>query len=275
MIATIAPTFSRTNSPLVDRLGIPYEEVLFPTNGNLSLRGWFFPAVNPDAPVILYAHATSHDQRSGISLVAPLHEAGYHVLLFSYRGHGRSEGSRFGFTYGAAESEDVDAAVNYLFETRGIHRIGAIGHSAGAVSVILSAARNTRIRAVIAASPFSTMEEVWETNRPAIFPRPLFHLTMNFSEFRKGFSRLDVCPQDVIARISPRPLLLIHGSEDKRITQEQINGLFHAAKQPKRLWILDGSDHAQVRNPGLDTLAPNLIRFFDEYFKKPVAPQST
>jgi dipeptidyl aminopeptidase/acylaminoacyl peptidase len=263
MIATMAPIYTKKDSVKLPNLGIPVEQVTFQSSDGLSLGGWFFPANDLESPAILYAPATSRDQRSGLSLVAPFHQAGYHVLLFSYRGHGTSDGDRFGFTYGAAESRDVDAAVRYLSEERGIKKIGAIGHSAGAVSIILSAARNPQISAVVAASPFNSVEEIWETNRPALFPKPLYDLTMWLSEFRKGFSRHQVRAQDVIGRIAPRPLLLVHGSADKRITQEQALKLYSQANEPKRLWIIEGATHGSVRQPGLDVLSGQILRFFD------------
>jgi alpha-beta hydrolase superfamily lysophospholipase len=270
MFATMAPIYSRKASLSVYNLGILFEEVTFPSSAGLALRGWFFPAEDQNAPAIIYAPATSRDQRSGISLVKPFHEAGYHVLLFSYRGHGNSDGSRFGFTYGAVESQDVDAAVRYLYETRGIERIGAIGHSAGAVSIILSAARNPRIAALVAASPFTTVEAVWETNRPKIIPKPVLQLALLLSELRKGFSRQDVRPQDVIQQIAPRPLLLVHGNEDQRITKKQVTQLYDSAMEPKMLWMVPGASHAEVRSPVLDELTGEIINFFDTALRSPL-----
>ena len=264
LVATSAPIFTLRDSLSVKTLGLTYETVSFLTSDRVTLRGWFFPAEKRDAPAILYAPGTSQDLRSGISLVSPLQKAGYHVLLFSYRGHGFSDGNRFGFTYGALESVDVDAAVRYLTEVRGVDRIGVVGYSAGAVSVILSAARNTNIDAVVAASPFNNVEEVWETNRPAIFPKPILAMAMSFSEFRKGFSRDEVRAEDVIAQISPRPFLLIHGSEDERVTEAQAMRLFSAAEYPKQMWIVDGANHADVRSPVLDELIDGITDFFDD-----------
>ncbi|MEA3439903.1 MAG: alpha/beta fold hydrolase [Chloroflexota bacterium] len=264
MAATMAPYFSKRTPRALLEFGVQYEEVAFPTNDNLMLRGWFFPSRNKNAPAVLYAPATSRDQRSGISLVQPLHEAGYHVLLFSYRGHGDSDGNRFGFTYGADESKDVDAAVKYLSDTRGIRKIGAIGHSAGAVSIIISAARNPKIDAVVAAAPFPSMEEIWQNNRPSLMPSPLYDFTMWVSEMRKGFSRHQVRPKDGIPDISPRPVLLIHGTNDKRIPVEQVLYLYNLANQPKALWLVDGASHSGIRYPVLDKLMGDITAFFDD-----------
>ena len=221
MVSTAAPFFSKGADQAADALGIRYETVSFQSSDGITLRGWYFPSEIANSPAILYAPATAKDQRSGLSLVRPLHEAGFSVLLFSYRGHGASDGNPVGFSYGAHESLDVDAAVSYLHVIRGASAVGAIGHSAGAVAIILSAARNPQIDIVVAASPYASVEEIWNTNKPTLMPTPMYDFMMRTSELRKDFERNQVRPVDVIDRISPRPILIIHGANDKRITQEQ------------------------------------------------------
>jgi dipeptidyl aminopeptidase/acylaminoacyl peptidase len=265
-IATLPPLLpNKTTNPLTE-LSLPYEDVMFPTTDGLSLRGWFIPAEEADAPAILYAPATGHDQRSGLSLVSEFHRAGYHVLLFSYRGHAQSDGTRGMFTYGDAESKDVDAAVHYLRSVRGIRDIGAIGHSAGAVSAILSAARNPLVGAVVAVAPFNCVTEVWHTSRPALVPSFVLDWTLWASEKLRGFERENVCPVNVVDRIAPRPLLVIHGMEDQRITEGQVSRLFEAAQKPKALWLVEGATHDGIRNPVLDELALDVISFLDDAF---------
>jgi dipeptidyl aminopeptidase/acylaminoacyl peptidase len=263
-IATLPPPFPRETATPATEWGLPYEDVQFPTTDGLVLRGWFVPAAQPDAPAILYAPATGHDQRSGLSLVGPLHQAGYHVLLFSYRGHALSDGRKGEFTYGAAESRDVDAAVHFLYDIRGIRRIGAIGHSAGAVSAILSAARNPRLGAVVAVAPFTCVAEVWHTNRPRLVPPFVLDWGLWVAEKLKGFDREQVCPLKVVDRIAPSPLLVVHGMEDRRITESQVRRLFAAAKEPKALWLVEGASHSGIRTPVLDALASSVVEFLDE-----------
>ena len=268
MVATAAPLFSKNDNLAIRQLGLPYEQVEFPTRDGLKLRGWFIPAGDPHAPAVVYAPATAHDQRQGISLVAPLHAAGFRVLLFSYRGTGGSQGNRLGFSYGYRESQDLDAAVCYLYEVRKIRRISVIGHSAGAVSTILSAARNPRIGAVVAASPYSSLEDIWMDNRPAIFPPPLYRLFLHVFELRKGFSRQSVRPLDVIERIAPRPVMLVFGQDDQRITSLQAERLIEAARQPKQVVWLEGASHSQVQSPGLVQLMGRIVAFFRESLRE-------
>lgn len=267
VIASMPPFFPDHGSNLLTEWNTPFEEVAFATSGGLTLRGWFVPAQESDAPAVLYAPATAHDQRSGLSLVPALHAAGYHVLLFSYRGHARSDGPSWGFTYGADESRDVDAAVRFLYETRGIRRIAAIGHSAGAVSSIISAARNPRIGAVVAVAPYNCVAEVWQTSRPPVVPAFILEWSLRMAERRKGFDRAEVFPLGVVDQIAPRPLLLIHGTGDRRITEEQAQRMFDAAQEPKTLWLVEGATHAGIRTPALDEMMPGVISFLDAAFR--------
>lgn len=268
-IATFPPMFPKqTPEPLSD-LGLSYEDVTFPTTDGLMLRGWYFPVEQSDAPAIVYAPATSHDQRSGLSLVPAFHEAGYHVLLFSYRGHALSDGRKGQFTYGDAESHDVDAAVRFLREVVGAERIATVGHSVGAVSAILSAARNPQIGAVVAVAPFACVEEVWRTSRPAAVPEFVLDWTLWVAEKTRGFARDEVCPLSVVERIAPRPLLLIHGTGDLRITEAQMRRLFGAAETPKSLWLVQGVSHSAIRSPVLDLLAPDVISFLETAWEEP------
>jgi dipeptidyl aminopeptidase/acylaminoacyl peptidase len=262
LVATMPPPFRQADVEPPTPQGIPYEPVAFPGGDGLILRGWFFRSEQPGAPAVVYAPGTALDQRSGLSLVPALHTAGYHVLLFSYRGHGLSDGNRWGFTYGDAESRDLDAAVRYL-QSAGSRQVGVIGYSAGAASSIISAARNPGIRAVVAVAPFTCIDDIWRTNRPAIVPQALLDLTLRLTELRKGFRRGDVCPVEAIGRIAPRPLLVIHGTDDRRITQAQARRLFDAAEEPKSLWLVEGATHPSVRDPALDQLLPDVIAFLD------------
>jgi len=263
-ISTLPPSFTPDDSDSLAALDLPYENVSFPSTDGLELRGWFVPAAGPDAPAIVYAPATAHDQRSGMSLVPAFHRAGYQVLLFSYRGHALSDGRKTTFSYGDAESRDVDAAVRFLSENKGIRRIALIGHSVGAASAILSAARNTSVGAVVAVAPFTCVTEVWQTSRPAFVPSFILNWALWVAEKRAGFDRDEVCPLDVVSRIAPRPLLVIHGTGDQRITEAQVRRLFAVAEEPKTLWLVEGATHGGIRTPVLDDLLPDVIDFLDE-----------
>ncbi|MGQ9492203.1 MAG: alpha/beta hydrolase [Anaerolineae bacterium] len=262
------PPFPPTSSvnPLT-AFGLAYQEVAFRAADGLTLRGWLIPAKSPDAPAIVYAHGAGQDQRSGLSLVPPLHQAGYTVLLFSYRGHGYSDSDGCGITYGYRESQDIDSAVRFLQQTKRVLRVGVIGYSIGASSALLSAARNPGIQAVLVVAPFASPWEVWMANRPAFLPRFVFDWIRRVVEWHKGISLSAMDLTTLVTCIAPRPLLLVHGSSDERIPLVQVQRLFAAADQPKSLWLIEGETHGSIRSHGLEANIAEIIRFFDEAFR--------
>jgi len=255
-------------NPLTE-LGLAYEEVDFKAIDGLTLRGWFIPAMSADAPAIVYAHGAGRDQRSGLSIVPALHGAGYSVLLFSYRNHGHSDGDGRGITYGYRESQDVDSAVRFLRQVKHVPHIGAIGYSVGGSSVLLSAARNPNIEAVVAVAPFASALEVWAANRPMFLPRIALDWMRIVVEWSKGISFAAVRLTDRVRHIASRPLLLIFGSRDERIPLSQMQQLFDAAGSPKTLWLIEGETHDSIRTHGLETHMAGVVAFFDEAFSRP------
>ncbi len=253
-------------NPLTE-LGLAYEDTAFEAADGLTLRGWFIPAASANAPAIVYAHGAGRDQRSGLSIVPALHQAGYSVLLFSYRDHGCSDGDGRGITYGYHESQDVDSAVRFLCQVKQASHVGVIGYSVGGSSVLLSAARNPDIEAVVAVAPFADAMEIWMANRPAFLPHAVLNWMRMVVEWRKGISLAAVRLTDWIRQIAPRPLLLIQGSRDERIPLVQVQQLFAAAGQPKDLWLIEGETHESIYTRGLEARLTEVTAFFDRAFR--------
>ena len=257
------PPVYRADESGAEKLGIPFETVEFPTDGGLTLRGWFFPAGYKEAPAIIYAHSSGHDLREGLPLVSALHGAGYHMLLFSYRGHGFSDPTGKGHTYGYTESKDISAAVRYLKGRRDVGSVGVIGYSLGASSAILSAASSPEIRAVVAVAPFACPKDLWYANRPLFIPVPFLEVVLRLAELQKGI-RLDaLCADEAARRLPPRALLLIQGTEDQYIPMEQTEKILRAAESSWTLWLIEGAGHKEVLGLGLLRRQQELLTFLE------------
>ena len=70
-------------------------------------------------------------------------------------------------------------------------------------------------------------------------------------------------PEQVIAGIYPRPVLLIHGTEDNIIPFEQAKRLQAASSSNVELWSLNGSRHTEgIRlEPGYPDWSPLRERY--------------
>jgi fermentation-respiration switch protein FrsA (DUF1100 family) len=61
----------------------------------------------------------------------------------------------------------------------------------------------------------------------------------------EGWKLIPVPPAEAAARISPTPLLIVHGDRDVYFPAEHGQQLYDAAREPKELWLIPGFGHAE------------------------------
>jgi pimeloyl-ACP methyl ester carboxylesterase len=171
--------------------------------------------------------------------------ARFTVYAFDLRGHGASGGWT---TFGVAEVADVGAVVGAA--RQGGHRlVGTIGASMGGIAVIRHAALEGGVDAVVAVSTPAR----WDGHRSEAVRRMVW-LTATASGRRVGrlfgvrlpneWARSEP-PEDVIGKIAPVPVLLIHGRDDHYFDEEEAWRLYRRAEEPKRLWLASRFGHAE------------------------------
>jgi len=233
---------------------------------------------------------------------------GYATLRIDFRGCGESEGARARVIC-LEQVEDTKNAVTFLQSRPDIDgaRIGVFGHSFGAAVAVYAGGVDKRIAAVISSGGWGdgvkkfrkqhASPEAWkrftdmmergrrvraETGQSIMVPRfdivpipqhlrgnlaPGSHLEFPFEVVESMFNFRAI---DVVADIAPRPLLLLHPSNDSVTPTEQSVDLFNAAKQPADLHLFAEVDHFLLSegNP----LVINLTRnWLEKYF--PVTPR--
>jgi len=225
-----------------------HERIRFPSTDGFQMAGWFLPSAGGSSAVIL-CHGFHTGRREMLPIATALRSRGYHVLLFDFRAHGESEGSWT--SCGLLETRDLEGAVRYLLarpETAG-KPIAVVGFSMGGAVALLTAARVTEIGAVVADSSFATFQGVLSTGFRALYGLPSFpiaNLALWFSERLIGVRADDIRPIDAIAELSPRPVLLIHGTEDRIVPLSEAYLLYESAGEPRELWTVAGTGHVEA-----------------------------
>jgi len=155
LLLSLGPAVAATTTPRAQvgtltpaHRGLTYEEVTVPTPDGLQLSGWYLPATNGSAVVLL--HGAGSTRSAVLEHAVLLSRWGYGVLALDARGHGRSEGRAM--DYGWWGEVDVPAAVSFLAAREEVDetRIGVVGFSMGGEQAIGAAAVDPRIRAVVA-----------------------------------------------------------------------------------------------------------------------------
>lgn len=227
-------------------INLKYEDLELRAADGVKLNAWYLPAAIPEQQgTILFLHGNAENMSTHIGSVFWLPARGYNVLLLDYRGYGRSQGS----PTAAGAQFDIDAAHAYLLQRKDIdpQRIILFGQSLGGALALDYAGfspRRNQLRGVISDSAFSSYR---------LISREVLSRSWVTAALKWPLSLLvgdDHNPSRGIARITPKPVLIIHGKADKIIPVHHAQKLYEAANEPKTLWLLDNVGHIEsLRQP--------------------------
>ncbi len=213
-------------------------------SGELRLRAWLARG-ETDRAAFVIVHGLGDTLESYQVHARPMIERGHTVLLPDLRGHGGSEGQYT--SLGGLESGDVRAAMNYLREADlAGEGIVLMGHSMGAVAVLLAAADQLDIRAVVAEAPFDTYRNTVAHHAWLLYYLPswvpIIPLSIMAAEWRAGFDADAIDTVEAARRIDA-PLLAIVDGLDERMPEPVIRRIVDAHPGRNELWVASGVGH--------------------------------
>jgi len=183
---------------------------------------------------------------------------GFVSFIFNFRGTGESEGNfdMPGWT------RDLKAAIDYLLQVDAVDkaRLSLMGFSGGAMASVYCAAKDNRVSSVVACacparffgiSDFSKIEQfLLHCRQVGIIRDNSFPPSVE--KWARGFE--EVKPVKWIDKISPRPLLIIHGENDHTVPLSHARQLYRKAKEPKEISIIPGAEHKlRLSEPAMNT----------------------
>ena len=192
------------------------------------------------------AHLPDPSDRGYPLLAERICREGFAVIIFNFRGTGASGGNLdiLGWT------RDLKAVLDYLWDLPEVDRsrLSLMGFSGGAAVSVCVASQDSRVSYIVACAcpakfnfteasePQSIIEHFRSLGaiRDKDFPSSV-------KEWFNGFQ--EVSPARYVARIAPRPLLLVHGSQDDVVPVTQAHEMYTRAGEPKQLVIVDGAGH--------------------------------
>lgn len=240
-----------------DRLGLPYEELTIKSLDGTDLTTWLLKSkLDFCKGTVVFFHGNAENISSHIQSIYWLPRYGYEVFMVDYRGYGGSDGRPF--TSGV--HEDVRAALDFVTSDSRFcrKRLVVLGQSLGGALAITATAKFPRkdlIDGVIVESTFAGYKSV---ARHVISRVPVIGwLSAPLSVFTYDH----LSPERYIARLSPSPVLIIHGANDPMIPISEAERLFAAAKGPAEFWRLEESGHIGAFRSEAERL--RLLRFLD------------
>ena len=226
--------------------GLDSNEVTFRSASvqETQLCGWLVSAERPKG-VVLLCHGIDSAAHAMLPKAALLRRHGFSCLLFDFRATGRSGGDYV--TLGYREAEDVLGAVAFLDTVPTLRSLPilAIGESMGGSAVIRAAAASDRICGIVSESTYATLNDALRQRLKLIgpFARRVADHCHQIGADKYDVDIADVSPERDIARIGPRPLLIIHDNLDVLCTRSETDRLYEAANEPKERWDVPYAPH--------------------------------
>lgn len=242
-----------------DRLELTHDEVWIDTPDGETLHAWWLPALGEPRGNVYFLHGNAQNISSHILNVAWLPEAGYNVLLLDYRGYGQSSGAPD--LEGALH--DAETGLRWLGREKDTSErpLYLLGQSlGGAIAITLASewvprGEQPALAGVIADSTFSGFRAIAREKLDN------FWLTWPFQVPLSWTVTDEYEGVDVIDRISPVPVMVIHSVRDGIIPIHHGLALYEAAEEPKRFLRTDMPHAGSFMLPEYQDA---LLRFMEE-----------
>lgn len=230
-----------------DAFTLPHVQFWCDTADDVRLAGTLLgsPATDDTVVVLVHGFMGYRTKRPWRALAEGLAERTA-VATFDLRGHGQSQGACSG---GELEVQDVQAVVD-LMRARGFKRIVTVGGSLGGIAVLGQAAAARDIDAVVAIST----PAFWASSQTKAVRRATWLFTSPVGRaLARGVMGTTISlgwgnpppPADVVGKIAPVPLLIVHGEDDHFFPASDARALYERAGDPKRLLLLPAFGHAE------------------------------
>ena len=213
------------------------EDINFPSQDETKLHAWRFKSrlKTSSKCVLLHFHGNAQNLTTHFANFYSLPSVGYDYFIFDYRGYGSSQGKP------TPEGTVLDghAALRWIHKEYPDKDIVVIGQSLGgaiAMRTVLDLKDEVPVRLLVLDSTFSSYRsaarKVLAKNWVTWLLQPLGWLLMN-DEYAPGD----------LSKLSPTPLVIIHGDRDQTIDFSLGERIFNEASEPKEFWRIPGGRH--------------------------------
>lgn len=229
-----------------DSEGLAFDDLYLKTSDGLLINAWFVKASNK-AATVLYVHSNDGDMDDGgrLEKIKFFHDLGINVLIFDYRGFGRSQGH----PTEQGVYLDAQAAYDYLKTRSDIdqNRIIVYGTSLGG-AVAIDLATKRKFAALIVDSCFTNAKDIAEEWYPFL---PSWMMSIKFDNVSK-VGNLNI------------PKLFMHSSQDEMVPRQIGERLFAAAANPKEFLLTSGG-HNDGQFMRVVTMRDQFKKFLTKY----------
>ena len=268
---------------------LEYEELFFHAMDGITLEAWFIPAKNSNKLIICnhpgtmsrYGYPGHLEPWSSfnpievelIKIYKNLHDAGYNVLTYDMRNHGRSAAAHDGIGgYGLFEYRDVIGAMQYVQTNKKLKdmEVGLFNPCAGGNAAMIAISKHPEyfknVKAFVCPQP--TSGEYTLRTIAKLYGLGDYIEEIDFEMIKEGgFSSKDLTPHPHVQNVNI-PTFIIQVKDDVWTVPDDVQNIFDAipTKEKKLFWI----EGTTQRFDGYNYFGKNpeqMIEWFDKYMK--------
>lgn len=245
--------------------GLDYQEIQFHTSDHLCLHGWWIPAAT-STRTLVFLHGFSGSMDPDLKYTPAIHQAGYNILMFDFRAHGRSQGHMT--TLGALEVRDAMAAIGFI-RTLVRGPIGLLGFSMGGRAALHAAAECPRAVCAIVSDggPLQLSHAILQQLKEKGIPSGLRHLLcwglLLGASLRSGQNLFTTDPVQRTPQLAGLPIFLIHAELDPYTEREALDKMVWAIGKSAKLEVVPGVNHRETDRLDFDGYISKIIGFFN------------
>lgn len=271
LILIVSYIFSETvihsrRQPIVrtpQEYGMAYENVAFKSIDDLTIKGWFIPALSGQTDkVILLTHPMPMNRHGFLAknqgfpplfktdvdllkTIQVLHQAEYSVLAFDLRNHGESDSGITG--NGLSEYQDVLGAAKYIQDRPdlNVQQIGFVCFCMGAASTMIAISKGKeqlkKVRFLVAIQPITSSVFFRSYLKDVYTPLSLFLIPIvdRIVRWRGGYAFKEMLPGKYAKDIEI-PTMYIQAREDPWTELSDIQDFYAATPGAEELWLIEG-----------------------------------
>ena len=248
-----------------------YETINFTSRDGINLEGWYVE-VNPSSPVVIFVHGGYENGKCKPEILLSasyLSKNNINVFMIDLRNHGHSEVVSDYFYLGQKEYLDVLGAYDWLVEDKSYNpqSIGIVSISTYALASTL-AFDESEIGAMWLDSPIIDFPLLVGNELERLgFPRMLASPAITMGERLVGVNIDDKVPLEVASRAGDRPMYLVHGDSDVRISNEHSKKFYNKAVEAEAnvtLWLVEDSAHVDALWEYSSEYESRIVTFFTD-----------
>ena len=248
-----------------------YETINFTSRDGINLEGWYVE-VNSSSPVVIFVHGGYENGKCKPEILLSasyLSKNNINVFMIDLRNHGHSEVVSDYFYLGQKEYLDVLGAYDWLVEDKSYNpqSIGIVSISTYALASTL-AFDESEIGAMWLDSPIIDFPLLVGNELERLgFPRMLASPAITMGERLVGVNIDDKVPLEVASRAGDRPMYLVHGDSDVRISNEHSKKFYNKAVEAEAnvtLWLVEDSAHVDALWQYSSDYESRIVTFFTD-----------